>query len=49
MDLVADICGSELKSALQDIVSIETTVYSVTLTSYRGLDGGFAGHETISH
>jgi transposase-like protein len=49
VDLVEDASGAELKAALRDNVSIETTVYSDTLSSYQGLDEEFAGHETISH
>lgn len=49
VDLVADASGAELKSALRENVSIETTVYSDSHSGYRGLEAEFAGHETVRH
>ena len=49
VELVDDASGAELKSALRDNVTIETTVYSDTLSSYQGLENEFAGHETVRH
>ena len=49
VDRVADASGAELKSALRENVSIETTVYSDTHGGYRGLEAEFASHETINH
>lgn len=49
VDLVADVSGAELKEVLRENLSIETTIYSDSFSSYRGLQQEFAGHEIVSH
>lgn len=46
---VPDASSAVLKSIIHEKVSIETTIYSDSWTSYQGLERDFAGHETVNH
>ena len=46
---VPDVTGEVLKAIIHEKVSIETTVYSDTLSSYRGLKRRYADHQTLRH
>lgn len=46
---VANVTGKVLKAIIHEKVSIETTVYSDTLSSYRGLERRYADHQTLRH
>lgn len=46
---VPDVSGEVLKAIIHEKVSIETTVYSDTLSSYQGLKGRYADHQTLRH
>lgn len=46
---VPDASKDSLQEIIHEKVHIETTIYSDTWRSYRGLEDDFAGHETINH
>lgn len=46
---VPDASSAVLQSIIHDKVSIETTIYSDSWNSYRGLERDFAAHETVNH
>lgn len=46
---VPNVSGDVLKGIIHEKVSIETTVYSDTLSSYQGLEARFADHQTLRH
>lgn len=46
---VPDTGGETLQGVIRQKVSIETTIYSDSLSSYNGLDRTFADHQVLSH
>lgn len=46
---VAEVDKLTLQDIIRDKVSIETTIYSDTWQSYRGLEEDFAEHQTVDH
>lgn len=46
---VADVTKASLQAVIDGKVSVETTIYSDTWQSYRGLDERFEGHQVVDH
>jgi len=46
---VPDVSSEVVQAIIHEKVSIETTIYSDTLSSYQGLEQNFADHQTLSH
>lgn len=49
VELVAEVDKQTLQDIIKDKVSVETTIFSDTWKSYKGLGEDFAGHQTVNH